>query len=211
MKLTYVHINKTAGSSFHFYAKENNILLYNCKRGDHEIFNKDGEYSKTIENNVMYVATVRNPYTRTLSNWLQWIKLDYLNDETASDFNVYINKLITCFENNTTIPLLNERASSWSGKENMAGFRFVQPCTYWIKDLLESLNFKWFKFENLEEYDKFFEEKNIKIKKKCMDVVFKKTVTMGNNVRWDLLTKDNIKIINDLYADDFDNFDYERR
>lgn len=211
MKLTYIHINKTAGSSFHFYAKENNIKLYNCKRGDHEIYNKNEKYSRIAKNNVMYITTVRNPYTRTISNWLQWIKLDYLNKETVSDFNIYVNKLKTCFKNNTTIPLLNRRASYWKGKSNMAGFRFIQPCTYWVNDLLKSLNFKWFRFENLKEYDDFFKKNGIKIVKRYEDVIFEETVTMGNKIRWDLLTKENMKTINELYQDDFINFDYKRR
>ena len=211
MKLKYIHINKTAGSSFHMYAKENNISLYDCKVGDHEIFNKNGDYSKIIENDVMYISTVRNPYTRTLSNWLQWIKLDYLNNETSSNFNIYINRLIICFDNNTTIPLLNKKSSLWAGKENMAELRFIKPCTYWIKDLLELSNFKWFKFENLKEYDNFFEKNGIKILKKYENVIFKETVTMSKNIQQDLLTKKNIEIINNLYIDDFINFDYKRR
>ena len=206
MKLTYVHINKTAGSSFHVYAKENNIKLYNCKRGDHEVYNKDEEFSKTVENDVMYITTVRSPYTRVLSNWFQWIKLNYLNEETAVDFNNYVDNLKVCFENNTTVPLLNERASLWYGKENMAGLRFIQPCTYWIKDLLGSSNFKWFRFENLKEYDGFFKRNGVKIIKKHEDIIFEETVTMGSETRWDLLTKENMEIIDNLYRDDFINF-----
>ena len=196
-----MHINKCAGTSAHSFFKANNIGVHNCNAGDHHIV-------KQFENDVKYLTTVRNPYNRVVSHFNQWVKNGWMQD---IDLNTFVSKLGECYEDNSPKKILTPAAfNRWSnlGTESPVSIKFLKPCSYWIQD---SNRFKIFKFENISEMNYFFSETGYKIKKKIEEVKEQSTITDGLPSYIDKLNDDSIKIINELFAEDFQNFNYEKK
>lgn len=207
-----MHINKCAGSSFYMWMHQNNIAPFGGSKGDHKI---ESIFLPEITN----ITTVRNPYDRMKSVYNQWKNNGWLKDIHLSDagtskpftFSEFVKLLPECYENNNSNTLIKETYLGQWGHlkdfESPVGIRFIKPCSYWMKYIDK---FKIFYFENLEEINSFFTNKGFHIKNGISNVIDGKTTTERKKSYIEYYTENEIKIINDLFHDDFVNFNYEK-
>lgn len=198
----YLHINKCAGTSIHSYFKKNGIQMYNCAPGDHKII-------EDFEEDVLYLTMVRNPYNRIVSHFNQWVSAGWIQ---GYDLNTFVSKLRECYADNSTKKILaGTPLNRWGQLPNSTSpvsIKFIKPCRYWIRDMSR---FKVFKFEELQAVDDFFTERGHIVKHNMQGVKEEKTITEGLPSYIDRLTDDSIRIINELFAEDFENFNYKKK
>lgn len=201
-KFRYMHINKCAGTSFYKWMQENNISPTSGHHGDHQI---ELNFLPQITN----TTTVRNPYDRIKSHYNNWTRDGWLKENLQ--FGQFIQELPRCYENNSCKTLIkDEYVDRWAyipDFRSPIGIRFIKPCSYWIKYIDK---FKIFYFENLGEIDSFFRDKGFEIKNGISNVIAGKTTTERKKSYIEDYTKNEIKIINDLFHDDFVNFNYKK-
>lgn len=188
-ELKFIHITKTGGTSIEKCALEKNILWgkYHKEYGldHHEIFNN---ISNEIKIKYDWFTIVRDPYTRIISefhcpffghNSLFYNKNNNIKFD-KNDFNQWIKERII-------------------NRFNYPSYHFVEQHLYIDKNI----NINILKYENLDkEFNLLMSKYNLDIRLDRYDNKTEKKFTI-----YDLSTE-TIKLINNIYYNDFILFNY---
>ena len=201
----FIHINKCAGSSTKQWMEKNKIEHGKETKGScaHYI-------PEQFRDNTFYFTNVRNPYDRVASHYFQWERNSFLNEkiESLKDFVI----LLPLPYEIARPKILNShtigRFSTLPLHDSAISPMFNKSCSYWIKDFDKV---KVFKFEQLRTLQDFFQENYTGILKYDITTTFvQNTKTKGLESYSHLYDQEMIEIINDLYSDDFINFNYTK-
>ena len=199
--IDFIHITKTAGTSIEKWGLQNNIKWSYEKK---EIFDK-GEYyiiwgsednylepwhipPKCFVKNENYpyknttFTVVRNPYTRIISEYYcPWIGSEYMHEHNLNDFNLWIGDFLK--------------------QQGKRGHGIPQSLYKPVNYILH--------FENLgKEFNDFVKSIDPSLSTVLPHV--NKSKIIKNKFTIKDISRENIKLINEIYSDDFDNFGYEK-
>ena len=196
-KICFMHINKTSGDSTRRWFNQNSYYLGNEPPHYYHRPIEVSEYS-----NIFYFTIVRNPYDRVASHWLAWSES---NDamHTLKDVNHYLSELHKDPHNIRNF-FKKDKVHLWDSPET-PGFPMTQPCSYWIKELNR---FTVFKFEEQEKMIKYFKDQGFVFNIELSSLRYGVTKNLSSYKH--LYTDKSIKLIQEIFAEDFDNFSYER-
>jgi len=201
-ELFFIHIPKNAGTSIEDVSKSQNILWgrhYKWKSIDNIKCNKWHIPPKYINNNdyknKILFCIVRNPYNRIISEF-QYNRIisefQYISDYkySATHLNDFISNLQSRYKNNS---FMNDC--------------HILPQIEYIKKSDNSINkdIIILRFENIE-----IDFKNLLEKYKYDDIKLSHSNKSKGGLSFKDLNKNSIKIINEMYNEDFKEFNYDK-
>ena len=265
-RICFTHINKCAGTSIKLWLDYNHLQRDSVKHQivgyDYESRGRDkwkyknqiifksaikvwnGKEKPTLikmDDNVLYLTMVRNPYDRMASHFFQWERNRFFN-KNCSDINSFISTLAKFYEtgysnikiivNNSTNNQFNAIPGTESAKYRPAtDKRFVMPCTYWIRDMDRFMVFL-LEYDGLNKLQTFITTKlpigrthggkygsmiNDPLSN-ILDMKHNHNPDLPNlfadkriNNYMHLYNKKSIDIINNLFHSDFETFGYEKK
>jgi len=208
----FMHINKCAGTSIHEFFKSNGIVPTHgpSSSGDHLIITKHDKLWNNL--NITNLTTVRNPYNRVYSIYMQWCFNGWLRYEEP--FTVFVDQLPLCYQDGHTKRVISDtfynklKVRSKTPEELSAvGIRMIKPCSFWINDLER---FKVFKVEEINELQNYFASNGFEITENINNIKAPETITEGEQCYLYKYDRRRIEIVNELFDEDFKNFDYEK-
>lgn len=210
IQLFFIHIPKTAGTSIEDFGKKHNFIWgrffkFEIARESQRYCTRWHTPPKYFENNIgieiyfnnkIPFTVIRNPYTRTISEYL------YIEpNPSVIGLNKFVNSIPTF---------------SWNAKD----CHLIPQSEYTYAPIIENNKVIWvqninqieiIKFENLNQ--EFRELLNKYGYEHIIDQLPKSCPggkCSNNKITIDDLTPSSIQIINDFYHEDFVNFDYDK-
>jgi hypothetical protein len=185
-QLKFIHITRTGGTSIEQDGLDKNIFWGRYDRS-YGIFDEPFNIkSEALKRNYEWFTVVRNPYTRVISeyNYLK-IVLKIKNPDDPKVFNSYIEKWLLMLKNNP--------------KPQIHGYHLIPQCKY----IDANHKITILKFENLtHEFNELMDKYEYPVKLTKLVSISNKVVTVTH------LSENNIKLIKEIYKEDFEMFGY---
>jgi len=201
MKLKFIHITKTGGTSIENIAKENGIYWGRYDQDlkflgsvfwhiPFQFCERNSEKNRLIDNFEFFVV-VRNPYDRCVSEYFCPWGGPRDNKRTKKQMNQYISMKM--------IKIINDGEHNMNTNHFMPQFRYVydEKGNRIVKNIL--------KFENLkEEFDRLMVKYGIPLALNSHDNYSNKNLSAND------LDESTIKLIQKVYEKDFIEFFYDK-
>jgi len=201
-KITFIHIPKTAGSSFEQWIRDNNIT--------HDRQQKHCTYddAKLIWKKLGYTfCFVRNPYARMVSMYhfigqraVERIEMRKLGQRTKKSTNQQDDLIIAEYYNKGFENWLEEHSNNIHNPFDLGIWMYERktPQTHWLGE-----NTTWFKAEELD-----LKFRNIQDMFNCSIPLPHTNRTNHKHYR-EYYNKNTRQIIEKIFADDLNKFNYE--
>ena len=193
MQLTFIHINKTGGTSIE--GAFNSKTLHMTMKEHHA--NGEGDWYTSFK-----FSFVRNPWDRMVS-WFFWFNRDNVKDDGSESYlklKSKFNRFIKNIKNSHDVELYPDTL------ENCDKGRWVANQVDWLKDLNGNINMNFIgRYESLQ---KDFNSLCKKINKPTVKLSSEKKLK-GKPHYSKFYNTNSIKTIERLYKDDIKYFNYE--
>jgi hypothetical protein len=182
--IIYIRTIKTASSTVNNWLGSDLYATFNVEYLDSSVNQK--QLNRAIENNFYFFTTVRNPFTRAVSQWRQAVRSGFVPKEIS--LIEYINHKFP--------------KDDWSSNILQSSItEYIQPVFDKIKLFIKTEEVK----PSLRSLEKQFN-----LGKRKIRYYWRNRELDGFNYQ-EFYTKENIKAVVDRYADDFDNFGYSKK